>query len=133
MSTNVAAGSPVAAQPASVHLKRHLPPAEGLPVWRIFPVAHSNDSRWQDRPIWAEVIVRAPSATMARLIAATSLSGDSALARVGNESGSGRSGIEDGVLYWATRLSDEVGAGLAENPGAARLLKAVKLRDGRRL
>ena len=41
-----------------------------MPLWRIHPVVHPSDSRWQGRPIWAEVIVRAETAAMARVIAA---------------------------------------------------------------
>src|SRR3546814_4016277 len=42
----------------------------GMPLWAIEAIAVSEDSRWQDFPIWAEVVVRAPTPAQARLVAA---------------------------------------------------------------
>jgi hypothetical protein len=42
-------------------------------LWRITPSARSSDTRWEDHPVYAEVIVRAESAAMARLTAGRAL------------------------------------------------------------
>ena len=44
-------------------------------VWRIVPVTPASDPRWQDHRIWREVLVRAESAAMARLLASELESG----------------------------------------------------------
>ena len=76
-----------------------------MPLWRFVPIADPNDSHWQDRQIWGDVVVRAPSAAMARVLA------DAAEERrvrgaVGNETKSFRGGFADANLYWVERLSD---------------------------
>lgn len=77
-----------------------------MPLWRFIPVADKTDSHWQDRRIWHDVIVRAPTAAMARVLA------DDAEARmargaVGNETRSYRGGFGDANLYWVRRLPKE--------------------------
>jgi len=77
-----------------------------MALWRFIPVADKTDSHWQDRRIWHGVIVRAPTAAMARVLA------DAAEARMargamGNETASFRGGFCDGNLYWVQRLSRE--------------------------
>lgn len=74
-----------------------------MPLWRIYPVADPRDSRWQGRRIWAEVVVRAESAAMARLIA-SKLDEPPVRRRLGNEIHCFRSGFEDEKLYWVRRL-----------------------------
>jgi hypothetical protein len=75
-----------------------------MPLWRIHSVAHPEDSRWQGRRIWAEVIVQAESAAFARLMA-SKLDEPPVPHRLGNESLCFRSGFEDEKLYWVHRLS----------------------------
>ena len=74
-----------------------------MPLWRLIPVADPRDSRWQDRQIREGLIVRAPSAAMARIYADRQVpsTGDGA---VGNESRSFRGGFADANLYWVQRV-----------------------------
>ncbi len=44
-----------------------------MTLWRIVPTARPSDTRWEDHPVYAEVIVRAESASLARLVAGRSL------------------------------------------------------------
>lgn len=74
-----------------------------MPIWRIYPVARPGDPVWQGRNIWKEVVVRAQSAAMARLIAGE-LDRPVQRHRKGNESLCFRSGFDDIKLYWVTRL-----------------------------
>ena len=74
-----------------------------MPFWRIYPVAHRSDARWQGRKIWKEVVVRASSAAMARVIACE-LDRPAQPHRKGNESHCFRSGFEDARLYWVQRI-----------------------------
>ena len=74
-----------------------------MPIWIIYPVANPDDSRWQGRRVWAEVIVRAENAAFARLIA-SKLDEPPVGHRLGNESLCFRSGFEDEKLYWVQRL-----------------------------
>lgn len=73
-----------------------------MALWRLTPVAEAHDGRWQGRPIWRKVIVRAASAAEARLTAAA-LEVDPAEPLSGNESPSFRSGFLDEKLYRADR------------------------------
>ena len=75
-----------------------------MPLWRFVPVADRTDSRWQDRRIWHDVVVRAPSAAMARILAADAE--EIYVPRhVGNEAPGGSGGFADPALYWVERLS----------------------------
>lgn len=74
-----------------------------MPLWRIYPVTHPDESRWQGRRIWAEVIVHAESAAFARRIA-SKLDKPPVPHRLGNESSCFRSGFEDEKLYWVHRV-----------------------------
>ena len=94
-----------------------------MPIWRITPTAHPDDSRWQDREIWAEVIVEAPNAAFARLYA-RALDG-ARDRRVGNESLGPKSGFEDEKLYQVRRCPDGMGAPVATG-GGQRILSAWK-------
>lgn len=100
-----------------------------MPIWRIHPVAHPRDSRWQGRRIWEEVIVRADCAALARMIAAK-LDEPAVPYRLGNETQCFRSGLQDEKLYWARRLDDADAGRYAtakENDG---VIAAVPLTDG---
>lgn len=74
-----------------------------MAVWQIQPVTHPSDPRWQGGRVWEEVIVRAPTAAFARVIAAR-LEVDPNARGVGNESLSPESGFTDQKLYWVRRL-----------------------------
>ena len=42
-------------------------------LWRITPTARPSDTRWEDHPIFTEVVVRAESAALARVVAGKKL------------------------------------------------------------
>ena len=54
-------------------------------LWRIVPTARPSDTRWEDHPVYDEVIVRAESAAMARLTAGRSLYRDNVKTQFGEE------------------------------------------------
>ncbi len=70
-----------------------------MPLWRITPVTDPEDSHWQGRKVWAEVVVRAASPAMARVIDCE-LDRPAKPYRIGNESLCFRSGLEDAKRYW---------------------------------
>lgn len=74
-----------------------------MTVWRIRPVTPPNASRWQGRQVWDEVVVKAPKAAFARIVAAR-LEVDANARGVGNESVGPKSGFMDEKLYWIGRL-----------------------------
>lgn len=90
-----------------------------IPLWRIRPVAVPGDARWQGRRIWPEVIVRAPSAAMARVVASRLDENPGALP-VGNETLCFRSGFEDSKLYWVTPVDAAEAAALRQRFAADR-------------
>lgn len=48
-----------------------MPATSALPtVWRLLPAAKPDDPTWEGRPIFSEVIVRAPTSAQARVEAA---------------------------------------------------------------
>mgnify|MGYP006433283665 CR=1 FL=1 len=88
-----------------------------MPLWRFVPAADPHDSHWQDRRIWHDVIVRAPGAAMARVLA------DEAEERcvrgaVGNETKSCRGGFSDANLYWVERVPEAEAGALGGSAGA---------------
>ncbi len=77
-----------------------------MPVYRIEPIARPGDPRWQDRPRFKEVVVRALSPGLARTWARDKefeLVTDSTI-RIGNESLASEAGVEDPKLYRCIRL-----------------------------
>lgn len=104
------------------------PSAEiGLKLWLIEPVTDPDDQMWQDRPVWAEVIVAAPSPAFARLAAEReALAGR--WTPVGNESESRRSGFNDEQLYHVRPLPEERRASFPTAPrnGAVLLMRALR-------
>ena len=86
-----------------------------MALWRLSPVAELEDSWWQNRRIWREVVVRAGSPAAARLVAAE-LERDPAEPPSGNESLSFNSGFLDEKLYRVDRAGDD--------PGAPAIVKA---------
>lgn len=89
-----------------------------MPLWRLKPHADESDSRWLDHPRWEEVIVRAPTAALARRVAA-SLERPEEPVPPGNESLPFRSGFEDEKLYHVAPLDSDEAPGLSlEGPDA---------------
>lgn len=77
-----------------------------LSLWLIEPVADPDDAAWQDRPVWAEVVVAASTPAFARLAAERkALSPD--WTPIGNGSESRRSGLNDEQLYRVRALPPE--------------------------
>lgn len=93
-----------------------------MPIWKIVPVAASDDPRWLDHDRWAEVIVRASTAGMARLLAGR-LEYDPERPPVGNENPSFQSGFEDRKLY-AVQRCDRGDDGCAT--GTSGILKVAR-------
>lgn len=79
--------------------------ADQLHLWIIEAVAAPNDSRWQGRQIWDQLVVRAPTSGLARLAAERWALTQLGNQRIGNESPSPRAGLLDEKLYWARRVS----------------------------
>src|SRR3546814_14732699 len=77
-----------------------------MPLWKIYPVAGLQDPRWEGRCIWKDVVVRAPSAAMARLVAAA-MERDLDIRIRGDERLCFRSGFQDEKIYWVSRINAE--------------------------
>lgn len=75
-------------------------------LWLIEPVADPDDQMWQDRPVWAEVVVAADNPALARL-AAERKALPAEWTPVGNGSESRRSGLNDEQLYHVRALPEE--------------------------
>jgi hypothetical protein len=100
-------------------------------LWLIEPVTDPDDQMWQDRPVWAEVIVAAESPAFARLAAERrALSPD--WTPVGNGSESRRSGLNDEQLYHVRALPSERWASFPEAPREGEVLLMRQLRPARR-
>lgn len=99
-----------------------------MPLWRIHPVALLGDTRWQGRRIWAEVVVRAPSAAFAR-VAAAKLDEPTVRRRLGNETNGFRSGFADEKLYWVRRVGPTEAAAYENVEPADGVIVAVPLSD----
>ena len=98
-------------------------------MWKLTPVASADDPRWQDRTIWKEVIVEAPTAAFARQFAAAWALQDMD-GQVGNESPSPKTGFEDEKLYWVRRVPSEQALELRRSSeDGARVLRALKLAE----
>jgi hypothetical protein len=87
-----------------------------MPVWRIFPVARESSARWLDYAHWSEVIVRAPTAARARVVASAELKDRSE--PIGNESAAGYAALEDEKLYHVVRVEP------ADDDGPEAVLEA---------
>lgn len=100
-----------------------------MPLWKLTPSAAPDDARWQDRKIWTEAIVEAPTAAFARQFAAEwELPND--LPQIGNESPSPKSGFQDEKLYWVRRVNDEDARQLRLSADASGpVLRAVQRTD----
>lgn len=100
-------------------------------LWLIEPATDPDDQMWQDRPVWAEIVVAAESPAFARLAAERkALSGH--WAQVGNESESRRSGLNDEQLYHVRALPPERRAGFPAEARDGDVLLMEMLRPARR-
>ena len=100
-----------------------------MPLWKLTPAASADDPRWQDRTIWSEAIVEAPTAAFARQFAAD-WELPKKLPQVGNESPSPVSGFQDEKLYWARRVPDEEARQISRAAnGVGPVLRAVRQAD----
>ncbi len=80
-----------------------------MALWKLVPSTHETDPRWQDRPVYAEVVVRADTAGRARLLAGRYELGvhpDDTGRAVGNGSEPLGSALEDEKLYQMLRVDD---------------------------
>lgn len=100
-----------------------------MTLWRIHPAADPGDSRWQDRRIWAEIIVRADGSALA-LRAASKFDRPPGSPQQGNESGSLEPGFDDEKLYWVEQLDPAEAARYADAPDRSGVIVARPLRDG---
>jgi hypothetical protein len=107
-------------------------PGEAVPLWLIEPAAPSDDECWQDRAIWAEIVVAAASPAFARLAADKALI-DPDWTHVGNESESRRSGLNDPHLYHVRTLPPERRADFPDAIAPGEILLARELRPASRL
>ena len=96
-----------------------------MPLWTIEPVAHFRDPRWLNHTIWRKVVVRAPSASVARVVA-SDLDRDPEAVPCGNESLGFRSGLVDEKLYRVHRMSAEEAAGIADEAGPDEVLLSLR-------
>ena len=94
-----------------------------MPLWKIAPAATLDDPRWLDRRPWGEVLVRAESAAMARLIASGLDRPPTAGTGVGNETDGFVSAFDDEKLYWVTEVD-------ASASGPAEIVSATPLGQG---
>lgn len=99
-----------------------------MPLWRFTPVADPRDSRWQDRQIRDGLIVRAPSAAMARVLADREMP-SSVRGAVGNETRSCRGGFADSSLYWVQRVSAAEAKELGGDSGPDGVVQAGTARE----
>jgi hypothetical protein len=97
-----------------------------MPLWKIQPTADANDARWLDHDIWREVVVRAPTAALARHTAAR-LEFEAETVPAGNEMPSARSAFEDEKLYRVSPLGPPAAIESIENAGAPKILRAEPL------
>lgn len=104
-----------------------------MPLWKLIPNTHPTDPRWQDRPIYDEVVVRAATSGAARRLAARfelGLTADTAATpaphAVGNGSEPLGSALEDEKLYRMLALGTEDTATATGAPIGDAVLRAVR-------
>ena len=100
-------------------------------LWLIEPVADPDDPMWQDRPVWAEVVVAAPIPAFARL-AAERHALSPHWTSIGNESESRRSGLNDEQLYHVRALPPERRGSFPATVRNGEVLLMRELRPARR-
>lgn len=97
-----------------------------MALWKIVPVVARDDARWLDHLVWNEVMVRAQTVALARVLgAALERSEAPDEAPSGNESLSFASGFEDEKLCLIKRLDPREAPDLEpESPG--EVVRATK-------
>ena len=103
----------------------------GTPLWLIEPAAAPDSDMWQDRPVWAEVVVAAQSPAFARL-AAEKRALPTHWTPVGNGSDSRRSGLNDEQLYHVRALPAERRDAFPAAPHDGEVLLMRELRPAQR-
>ena len=103
-----------------------------VPLWLIEPAAAPDEECWQDRAVWAEIVVAAESPAFARLAADKALL-DPNWTHVGNESESRRSGLNDAHLYHVRALPEERRKDFPDIAAAGDILLARELRPPARM
>jgi hypothetical protein len=103
-----------------------------VPLWLIEPAAAPDEECWQDRTVWAEIVVAAESPAFARLAADRALI-DPNWTHVGNESESRRSGLNDAHLYHVRALPAERRRDFPDVTASGDILLARELRPPARL
>lgn len=78
-----------------------------MPLWSFRPVADPSDARWQDHPIWGEVVVEADTSADARRLAGEWELSAIPAPSIGNESPSPFSAFEDEKLYRVQEIPSE--------------------------
>ena len=85
-------------------------------LWKLEPIARPDDPRWQDFPVWRQVLVRAANAAEARALAAE-LEATPAQTS-GNESVSYGSRLSDEKMYRCIQVHpDDAGLPVEGEPG----------------
>lgn len=100
-------------------------------LWLIEPAADPNDQIWQDRPVWAEIVVASDSPAFARLAAERKALSPN-WTHVGNGSESRRAGLNDEQLYHVRSLPDERRAEFPADVRSGEVLVMRELRPARR-
>ena len=99
-----------------------------MPVWRIHAVAGPDDPRWQGRKIWKDVVVRAPTAAAARLLASDlDRPAETRISDARNVRD--WSGFNDEKLYWVQRLNSEHAARFGLAGDSDQVITAILLND----
>jgi hypothetical protein len=106
-------------------------PGTAPTLWLIEPVADPDDQMWQDRPVWAEMVVAAQSPAFARLAAERHVLPPD-WTPIGNASESRRSGLNDEQLYHVRALPAERRASFPQAPRDGEVLLVRELRPARR-
>ncbi|MEX2451487.1 MAG: hypothetical protein WD407_11580 [Rhodospirillales bacterium] len=97
-----------------------------MALWKILPVAPKKDPRWLGRPVWKDVVVRAPTSADARLVAADMERREMPDSPpLGNESPISRSGFEDEKLYNVRLLGPDQARAFPET-GPDEVVQALK-------
>jgi hypothetical protein len=96
-------------------------------LWRIHAVANPRDARWQGHRVWKEVIVRAETAAMARLVA-RSLDQQSADQVPRSANSEFWSAFRDEKLYWVQRVSSREAERFGDETGPDEVVAATALK-----
>lgn len=91
-----------------------------MPLWKLEPVAHAGDPRWQNHPRFERVVVRAETSGEARRLAAAG-ENPGELSAVGNETHGDVAGLADAKLYRIAPLPAEEQGALTVEGGPAVL------------